>query len=155
MATTTNAKTRRRKPAYGGVMIGVCAMIAVVCAVGLWVWHRQSQIEEAQAWAPPGPACPTMTRQAYQALGTVASHQSGYEGVRFARAYGAVGCNQIASHGGKGPGKISVCQFNSPTTLIVTTKRGEFIYFTSAKPAVVTVADDTPTCMESAGEGMP
>ena len=155
MTIMPGSKSRRRKSGYGGVTLGICGVILVATLAGLWVWHRKALVEEAQAWAPPGPACPVMTRQAYKALGTVASHVSHYDGVQFGRAYGAVGCNEIASHGGQGPGKVPVCQFNSPTTLEVVTARGDFLYYTQAKPAVVTVADGQPTCVESAGEGMP
>ncbi len=155
MTSTPAAKPRRRKPAYGAIMMGVCGVILVGFLAGLWVWHQRAQIEEAQAWAPPGPACQIVSRQAYLAIGAPEPHVSTYDGVRFARAYGAVGCNEIASHGGRGPGRIPVCQFNSPTTLEVSTPRGDTYYFTQAKPAVVTISDGQPACALSAGEGMP
>lgn len=155
MTSLSGARPRRRKPPYAAVGIGFCVAVSVAAVVGLWIWHRNAQIEEAQAWAPPGPACSVMTRQAYLAMGTMASHISHYDGVQYGRGYGAVGCNEIADHGGRGPGKIPVCQFNSPTTLEVVTARGDYLYYTQAKPAVVTISDGQPTCVESAGAGMP
>ncbi|QUD89242.1 hypothetical protein [Phenylobacterium montanum] len=155
MTSPSRAKSRRRKFPYAAVGTGFCVVVSVAAAAGLWIGHRNSQIAEAQAWAPPGPACPVMTRQAYLALGAMASHISHYDGVQFGRGYGAVACNEIADHGGRGPGRIPVCQFNNPTTLEVVTARGDFLYFPQVKPAVVTISDGRPTCVESAGEGMP
>ena len=149
------AKPRRREQNSRIIIGSVCGAILVGTLGGLWVWRQHSLVEEAQAWAPPGPPCQQVSRQAYLALGASDPHISNYDGVRFARGYGAVGCNEIMSRGGRGPGRIPVCQFNSPTTLEVTTASSDTLYFTQAKPAVITIEDGRPSCTLSAGEGMP
>lgn len=148
------ATPRRRKIAPGHIAVGVCLGIGVVAAgAGLYLRH-QSQAAEAAAWAPSGPPCPTETKAAYLAADTPASHVFVYDDVHYARAYGLVACNEVVDRTGHSLGKIAVCNFNSPTHLVVTTKAGEFHYATGSKPASVTLAGDTPICVQAAGAGL-
>ena len=43
----------------------------------------------------------------------------------------------------------------SAITFLQENKTKPILYFTQAKPALVTISDGRPACVESAGEGMP
>lgn len=138
----------------GKIVAGLCGLIVLATVVVGWVWHRHTKIAEYQAWMVTGAACPVISKADYEASGTVAGHIFEYDGARLARAYGYVNCDEVASDGGKGMGTIPVCQFNSPTMLRVTTKRGEVFYSTRTSPATVSFKDDQPSCVLNATPGL-
>ena len=57
-------------------------------------------------------------------------------------------CAMIAYNSGRGFGTFPVCQFTSPASLLVKTRRGEF-YFAPGigQPATVSVPHGLPQCV--------
>ncbi len=128
--------------------VGALAVVGIIAAV--LILQRANAIAKAEAWMPPGAPCPVSSPAALLASGNRVEHVSVYDNIRFGRRSGFVTCNEVASDGGRGAGLVSVCQFNNPTVLQVTTRRGDFFYFPRSKPATVSVEDDTPRCVLAA-----
>ena len=117
-----------------------------------WGWNHASR--DSQAWTVTGPPCPIVSRADYQTLDEPLTHPFRYAGARFDRAYGYAMCNVIANHGGHGSGRLTVCQFNNPSVLDVTTPRGDILYRTDTRPATVSIDRGTPGCVLNARIGL-
>lgn len=130
-------------------LVSTIAGVAVVVGTigGVWFFQRMTAIAKARDWTAVGAPCPTLSRAAFLASGVPMAHVMVYDDVRFGRGYGYVNCNEIAAHDGRGPGIVSVCQFNNPSVLQVTTRRGDFFYATQTSPATVSITDGAPKCV--------
>jgi hypothetical protein len=146
---------RRRGPRPIEIVatFGAIAVLAATLPLALAA-QRIAAVAKARAWAVSGPPCPSLSRSAYLASGERIVHLIDYDGVRFGRGYGYVSCVEVAKDGGRGLDTVPVCQFNSPTVLQVTTRRGDFYFYTRIRPATVTIADDRPQCVMNASIGL-
>jgi hypothetical protein len=124
---------------------GVVAVVGTIGGVALF--QRSTAITKARAWTAVGPPCPSLSQADFLAAGVQMAHTIVYDDVTFARGYGYANCNEIADKGGRGVGVVPVCQFNSPTALQVTTRRGTFYFATRSSPATVSIADGVPHCV--------
>jgi hypothetical protein len=101
-----------------------------------------------------GPPCAAISRAAYLALDQPLAHSFRYAGARFDRAYGYAMCNIIADHGGHGAGRLTVCQFNNPSVLDVSTPRGDVLFRTDSRPATISIDHGEPHCVLNARVGL-
>ena len=149
MPTSSNiADGPRRKRPLVPVLIGVMAL-AVAVPLAVYSWQRRIERETAKTKAqiPSGaPACPTLTRQAYDAGFDKATHAFAMEDVTFARGYGHVECGYVANDNGRSLGDFPVCAFTSPGVLKITTPKGEFYFYPKTGPATVWVPHGVPQC---------
>jgi hypothetical protein len=137
-------------------LIAACGTTLVVVGAVLFlvIGQRLAAISKARDWTAIGAPCPTLSVAAYQASGNRIAHVIDYDGVSLGRGYGYVNCDEIADDGGRGRGVIPICQFNSPTILQVTTKRGRFYYFTQSSPATISIVDGVPRCVMATTMGI-
>jgi hypothetical protein len=141
------ARTRRRGPPLGAIALAVGVPILLLAIVASWFWQRQAAIADSRAWTITGPPCPVLSRAAYLAQPTPATHAFDYNDVVFASAYGAVSCNAIINDGGRGWGTYPVCQFTSPSLIRVATRTGEAYFQIPGGPATVTVRQGVAACV--------
>jgi len=147
------AKDRGQQIGDGVLAVILAASVAALFAANAAADRRQrnADIAEAKGWTIVGPPCPGLSRRAYlanlHAADLRVARAFNFDGVRFARAYGDVSCEEIHDDGGQGPGVHPVCQFTSPAALEVTTPRGEFYFFPQAEPATITVFQSRPECV--------
>lgn len=125
---------------------GAIAVLASVLPLAL-AGERVAQVAKARAWTVEGPSCPTLTGEAARRMGGKIAHVIDYDDVLFGRGYGYVSCILIADQGGRGLGRLPVCQFNNPTVLQVTTRTGTTYYSTWINPATVSVEHGRPRCV--------
>lgn len=154
MSPSKRPSAKARRALYGQVAAGICIALVVATLVAGYLWHRHAVMTEASDWTPIGPQCPALAKATYLAGTTRADHVFNYEGTSLGRAYGFVSCNEIGDHGGLGPGRVPVCQFNSPTILDVTTPKGEYLFSTTTRPATIAIHDGVPSCVLNAGIGL-
>jgi hypothetical protein len=145
MADTAPRKRRRRSAiewvtSTGGLAIAAGLVILVFGVV------RYAAISHARAWMVAGDPCPTMTPAELAASGYQLGHSFEYHGVRFARAYGYVNCDEV-SPDLLGFTSVPVCQFNSPTVLKVTIPQASMIYTSPVRPMTVWVTEQGPHCV--------
>jgi hypothetical protein len=124
-------------------LIGI--LIALAFAADNLMQQKEAKVAEVRYWTVTGPPCPALARAAFVAQVAKPTAAFDFQGVRFARGYGAASCS--------GPDKdritaVPVCQFTNPTVLQVTTRKGEF-YFMPGFPnrATVSVTDGVPLCV--------
>jgi hypothetical protein len=115
--------------------------------------QQQAAIAEAQALLAPGPPCPVVARLTdigfAPTLRTVE-----FEGARYARAYSFMTCSDIGDHGGRGPGTMSVCQFNDPMVVEVTTPKSHTTFFTRTQPATISIDHGQAKCVLNPSKGI-
>ncbi len=141
------ADRRRGDGALTAVVLIGCVGFLALMALAHWQKQLGISVGEARTWTIPGPPCPRLTREAYQASVVHVQREFSFGGAGFGRAYGHVSCSMILDNGGHGPGEHPVCQFTSPAVLHITTPRGEVYFFPNAGPATVSVLDGTPQCV--------
>jgi hypothetical protein len=106
----------------GGLPLGVLAIVVVAAlGAGLWFWTVPRWEAEARHWTVKGPPCRELTAQQYQAAaaGGPRLQIDDFDDVDFGRAYGHVSCADIHDDGGRGFGMHAVCEFSSPTRVVV------------------------------------
>jgi hypothetical protein len=132
------------RAAAGG--IGFIALAMIPVGVAQQNQQRQAAIAEARSWMVAGPPCPVVSRLSdigfLPTLRTVR-----FDGVRFGRAYSFMMCSDIADDGGRGQGSVSVCRFNDPMVVEVTTPKRHAIFFTRTQPATISVDHGQPKCV--------
>ena len=115
--------------------------------------QKQAAIAEARVLMAPGPPCPVVARLTdigfAPALRTIQ-----FDDVRFGRAYSYMTCSDIGDHGGRGPGRVSVCQFNDPMVVEVTTPESHAIFFTRTQPATISVDHGQAKCVLNPSRGI-
>ena len=115
--------------------------------------QRRAAIAEAQTLLAPGPPCPVVARLTdigfAPPLRTVQ-----FNDVRFGRAYSYMICSDIGDNGGRGPGSVSVCQFNDPMVVEVTTAKSHAIFFTQTRPATISVDHGQAKCVLNPSRGI-
>jgi hypothetical protein len=137
------------------LITAVAGFVLVVGTVGgVWFFQRVTAMTKAAAWTPVGAPCPSLSKSAFAASGAPAGHVTDYDNVRFARGYGYVTCDEIGADGGRSSKIVSVCQFNNPSALQVTTSRGDFYYVTGASPATVMITDGAPRCVMAVSQSL-
>ncbi len=136
----------------GSVAIVVASMVVFKAQEISAERHRVAA--EAKAWTIAGPPCPSIGGVAEVPYPVHPLETFAFQGVRFSRAYGYVSCQDILERQGRGPGAITVCQFNSPTVLQVETPRGRAIWLTGMRRASVSVAGGVPRCVLNAHPGL-
>lgn len=137
----------RRHGLVRKALIGFAVLFVLVFGAA-FLQHQRQRVADAQEWKIEGPPCPTLTAQAFAAAQMKAPKGLTFDGVRFARRFGHVDCNEIAYDDGKGLGGFPVCQFTGPGTLQVTTPKGDFFFNPGVgQPATVAVPHDAPTCV--------
>jgi len=127
------ARVRRRRLTAGQK---VTLAVAAAIAVGLPAWlvgqsylgKREAALFLAREAAVDGPPCPTLTRAQFEAQGFKAPKATFYEGVTFARQFGHMDCRSLRYGAGWGTEVYPVCQFTSPRSLKVTTRKGEWYF---------------------------
>lgn len=133
---------------------GWIAFTAVVTAWSGWYLTTnyrdaiQLRIADAKAWRIEGPPCPRITQAQVLRPRQKGLRRFEFEGVVFFRRYGHVECAAIRDDGGRGGRLYPVCQFTSPTDLIVRTDDGEW-YFRPGpgRPATISTANGAPSCV--------
>lgn len=140
----------------GGFPIGIAAVLVVVLlAAGLWFWSVPRWTAEASHWTVKGPPCRQVTAQQFEAasVGGPELQVDTFDDISFGRAYGHVSCADIHDDGGHGFGQHAVCQFSSPTRVVVRSARGQ-TYFeaTPGQPVTVSVLKDRTDCVIGGNE---
>jgi hypothetical protein len=135
--------------ATGGVMLVLAGTPLLSTAA-----QRLVAIARAQAWTVAGAPCPGLSPAEVPASGYRIAHAIDYGDVRFGRAYGYVSCVEVSGDGGWSMDAAPVCQFNSPSLLQVTTRRGDFYFLTRMRPATVSIVDGRPRCVLNASVGL-
>lgn len=142
----------------GGVPLGaLAAILVVILAAGAfgWAWTdgAPQRLADAKQWTVKGPPCAPVSRQAFEARGVATRERLDYADIKFDRAYGHVSCAQIYDQGGRGFLKDTVCEFSSPTALIVRTGKGDVFYAPKVgQPVTITVSHGRPACVIGAPE---
>ncbi len=139
-------KRQRKGPGIALVVVVAVVLIAAFM-VPTWLWRRAGDIREAQLWAIGGPPCPAVSRQAFEAQPDKVQFRFTNDEISFGRAHGHVSCNDIVNDGGRGFGRFTECQFNTPGALQVTTPAGDFYFLPQYGPATVSVKQGRPTCV--------
>jgi hypothetical protein len=138
---------KKRNGGTVGLITSVGGVVALgVIAAIVFVVHRQDAASQVAAWTPKGVACQPVSKDAYTAFGSPAASAITYDGVRFAHASGHQKCGAIPGDDGHGGATVPVCQFSDPTTLQITTPKGDFYFLPGSQPATVVVSHDQPTC---------
>lgn len=148
-----SASPREKKTARNMmIVVAVLALGGVAALVATENKKRSDAISESSAAANVealvGPVCPTMTAEAFTARNVKVPKVFEFNNDTYARRFGHLDCNLVAVKGVKDP--VPVCQFTSPSIVIVTTKKGTF-YFDpgTGSPATVRVVDGTPSCVKA------
>jgi hypothetical protein len=135
------------------VGLGLIALAMVPVGLAQQKEDRQAAIAEARAWMAPGPPCPTVSRLTdigfAPALRTVQ-----FDDVHFGRAYSYMMCSDVADDGGRGQGSVSVCRFNDPMVIEVTTPKSHAIFFTRTQPATISVDHGQARCVLNPSRGI-
>lgn len=142
---------RKSKAAQRIVSIGAVAVLVVGVALVAGL-AKYSAVTKARTWAVSGPPCPSLSQAQLRALDAPIVHTVNYDSILFGRAYGYMSCTDVADHGGWGFGSVTVCQFNSPTALQVTTPHGVADYSVPTGPATVLVRDGKARCVQGASQ---
>lgn len=140
----------------GGLPIGLLAVVVVAAlAGGLWFWSVPRWEAEAAHWTVKGPPCRELTAQQFQAAdaGGPQLQIDRFDEMDIGRAYGHVSCADIHDDGGHGFGQHAVCQFSSPTRVVVrTTKRQTYFAADPGQPVTVSVLKDRTECVLGGNE---
>jgi hypothetical protein len=135
--------------------MGLLAVVVVVAlAAGLWFWTVPRWEAEAKHWMVQGPPCRQLTAGQFQAASADGPMQvDNFDDIDFGRAYGHVSCADIHDDGGHGWGQHAVCQFSSPTRVVVRTARSQ-AYFEAVpgQPVTVSVLKDRAECVVGGNE---
>jgi DHA3 family macrolide efflux protein-like MFS transporter len=140
---------------YGPLPVSAASVAVVVAAMVAFKTQEvsaehQHVVAEAKAWTIAGPPCPSIGAIADIPYAVHPLETFSFQGVRFSRAYGYVSCRDVRERQGRGPGMITVCQFNSPTVLQVVTPQGRAVWLTGVHNASVSVTAGVPRCVLSA-----
>ena len=135
------------------VGLGLIALAMTHAELDRQKQQKQEAIAEAQALMAPGPPCPVVARLTdigfAPTLRTVE-----FDDIRFSRAYSFMMCSDIGDNGGRGPGSVSVCQFNDPMVVEVTTPKSHAIFFTRTQPATISVEHGQAKCVLNPSRGI-
>ncbi len=126
------------------------AMIALALGalIGVLNLERATHVSEARAWTVSGPPCPSVNPGALAAGAEAPNQVTPFGGVSFARAHGALRCDEIGYDQGRSDDTLPVCQFDHPGALAVTTSRGTWAFrLAPLQPATVQVRRDVPQCV--------
>lgn len=145
-------RVRQPPPLSGAAILIVVASMVVFKAQEVSAEHRQV-VSEAKAWTIAGPPCPSIGALSKIPYPVHPLETFSFQGVSFSRAYGYVSCQVILDRQGRGPGTVTVCQFNSPTVLQVVAPRGRAVWLTDVRRATISVADGVPSCVLNAQPG--
>jgi len=126
-------------------MVCCCLMALATLPLALG-WQRHAALLTARAWTIAGPPCPVVSQQSVLLLHAPTTDVFSYGGARFARAYGYAKCSKITADPIWGLGLVTVCQFNNPTLLEITTARGHWLFMTGIHAATVVVDQGRPAC---------
>lgn len=140
----------QRPPRRRAMIIGAGAMMALSAAalIAVAMADRSTRMSKAREWTASGPPCARSSATALLAADEAPDQLSMFQGVRFARAHGAIRCNTIAYNGGRGGDDFPVCEFDHPGGVEVTTSFGRYDFLLSAmSPATVQVPHGVPTCV--------
>jgi hypothetical protein len=145
------ARGQRRRPAPIELVttIGVAFLFFGVVPIALLA-QRHAAVEKARRLEVGGPPCQRLSAAAFASADAPALQTTNVGGVLFARRYGYVVCDYVATDHGRGLDRTPICRFNNPTLLAVTTPRGRFYFHTGVAPATVTLAHDEPGCVLNA-----
>jgi hypothetical protein len=138
----------RRKPGRTGLIIAgaILAVLALAAILAVWANERATRMAVARAWTASGPSCPAASGA--PAEGHVPDQIEHYDGVRFARAHGAITCNEIGYDAGRSGDDYPVCQFDHPGRLEVATPAGVSRFdLGPLDPATVTIQHGVTRCV--------
>jgi hypothetical protein len=144
----------QRQAPIAAIGLMVMAAALIVIKVAELRADRRATMSEASAWTIRGAPCPVVDSVDDIGFAVPRLKRFEFEGGRFARAYGYVLCQVIHDRGGVGPGRITVCQFNSPTVLDVVTGAGHATFLTGAHPATISIAGGRAACVMGAAPGV-
>jgi hypothetical protein len=149
-------RSDRAGPPLGRASLVGLALIALAMShAELDRQKQQKQAAIAEAWTllAPGPPCPTVARLTDIGF-TPALRTVQFDDVHFGRAYSYMTCGDIGDNGGRGPGSVSVCQFNDPMVVEVTTPKSHVIFFTRTRPATISVDHGLARCVLNPSRGI-
>jgi hypothetical protein len=147
---------RARRPTPLPLALSGLSILIVVASMAVFKTHEVTAehrwiVAQAKAWTIAGPPCPSIGALSDVPYAIHPLETFSFQGVRFSRAYGYVSCQDILERQGRGPGTITVCQFNSPTVLQVVAPRARGLWLTDTHRATVTIAGDgAPRCVLNA-----
>lgn len=146
----SDAQRQKRKTRLALIVVGVGVAAGVVALGAIQYKHRSDAIAattaSAQAWKLAGPACQTLSAEAYAPLAAKAGKAFQFNGDTYRRRFGHVDCNLTAVKGVSDP--VPVCQFTSPGLIAVETAKGEFFFQLGAgEPAAISVVDEVASCV--------
>lgn len=130
--------------ALGGMLIGLMAIPGLVVAE---TWIGQAMTKKA--WTIGGPPCPVVERPAMNVVGHKRPKDFDYGGMNLARHFGHASCVGWREGGlVRREQHVSVCQFNAPGALTVTTPTRRIVYQPGvARPATIILRDGAPSCV--------
>ncbi|WP_374468972.1 hypothetical protein [Phenylobacterium sp.] len=128
-------------------MIGLLAMLLTIPGYILlsgWLERRA----EIRAWTIDGPPCPQPAMLDPKVVGTRPAKVFSYRGARFARQSGHASCVALDEGGAFERRLYTVCQFNAPAGLAVTTDAGTWRFQPGAgRNITVTVRGGRAACV--------
>lgn len=134
----------------GGLPLGLLAIAGVAAiGTGLWFWTVPRWEAEASRWTVKGPPCKELSAAEFQAASADGPMQvDAFDDIDFGRAYGHVSCSDIHDDGGRGWGQHPVCQFSSPTRVVVRSGKAQ-TYFSAppGQPVTVSVVKGRAECV--------
>ena len=139
---------RPREPfASPGLAVALAVGMGLVVAIASWLHQSPRHVAAARRWTILGPACPTLSAQAFARLAVKPRMAFQFDEMTFSRAYGHVYCDDVFDDGGRALTSHPACQFTGPAALEVTTAKGDFHFFPSTGRATVSVNDGVAHCV--------
>jgi len=145
----------RKRGNFGGIPL-VVLVLGIAGAVAFLVHSqylkRAAEIargtEAADFSTLKGDPCPTLTREAYLALGQPVKTAFIFNDEKFSRRYGHVTCDVVESGPAAKQGYFTACQFTGPAVIEVVTRKGTYYFAPGVGlPATVSTPDGVARCM--------
>jgi hypothetical protein len=148
MTTRDNGVQRPARRRAMTIAAGVVIALAAAALVAVAIADRSRRTSAAHEWTASGPPCAHSTATALLAADQAPVQLNVFQGVRFARARGAVRCKSIGYNEGRSANDFPVCQFDHPGGLEVTTSFGRYDFLLDPmKAATVQVQHGIPSCV--------
>jgi hypothetical protein len=130
------------------IAAAVLIAMALTALIAAAVANRATRMSQAREWTASGPPCASSTPSNLLAAGQAPDQITMFQGVRFARAHGAIRCDTIGYNEGRSGDDFPVCEFDHPGGVEITTPSGRYDFLLSPlSPATIQVQHGVPACV--------
>ncbi len=147
MAESSGAKSRRRGPFSGPLLLGGAVILVLGLAAGGFLASRWAQAEQLSHWALAGEPCPAVTEQTYRLTAPSNPRTLTVDALSATCGSGFANCSAIPDPAG-GSAKSAACQFKGPHLVLPVTLAGRTAYYEpQSRPATVFLKGGQLNCV--------